>query len=130
MSMEADKLRTDIATAERRLAELEAKACQLSAHQRSQVEHQIARAKDTVRDMRIKLASIDPQADRPCPNCKALMPHSFEFCRVCIRELPLKLYARLKGAVGLAHHKYVTAPYLDNARAAALSHLKQHSSAL
>lgn len=130
MSMEADKLRTDITTAARRLVDLEARACQLSAQHRAQVEHQITRAKDTLRDMRIKLASLDPQADRPCPNCTALMPHSFEFCRVCIREIPLKLYALLKGAVGLAHHNYVPASYLDNARAKALSHLKQHSSAI
>lgn len=130
MSAEADKLRADIAAADLRLSYMEAQACHLPAHQRSQVTHQITRAKDTVRDMRIKLASLDPQADRPCPNCAMQMPHSFEFCRICIRELPFKLYAYLKGAVGLAHHNYVPESYLDKARAAALSHLKQFSSAL
>lgn len=130
MSAEADKLRKEISDAEKSIAKLYAQARDLQPQQRQMVEHQIKRVEGTVRDMRIKLASLDDRGDVPCPHCKTPMPRGFEFCRPCIRELPAKLYIRLKSAVGFHHHKLVPDSFLKEAMKAARSHLKQHSSAV
>ena len=125
MNPEADKLRAEIAKAEARLAELERRPGLTEA-----VCFQIDKARAGVRDMRIRLAGMTERSDQPCPHCRTLMPCGFTFCRACIRELPFKLYARLKGAIGLHHHKLVSGEYLHAAYTAALSHLQQHSSAI
>ena len=64
------------------------------------MEHQIKHAKHGIRDMRITLAGMQDHRDIPCRHCGTLITHSFTFCRACIRELPLKFYAHLKGAIG------------------------------
>lgn len=130
MNADADKLRKEISEADKRIAQLYAQAKTLEPQQREIVEHQIKRVEGTVRDMRIKLASLDDRSDVPCPHCLTPMPRGFEFCRPCIRELPFKLYVRLKSAVGFHHHKLVSDSFLQEAMKAAHSHLKQHSSAV
>lgn len=130
MSAEADKLRREIADADKSIAKLYAQAKGLAPQQRQMVEHQIQRVESTVRDMRIKLASLDDRSDVPCPHCQTPMPRGFQFCRPCIQELPAKLYIRLKNAVGLHHHHKVSDSFLEASMKAASSHLKQHSSAV
>lgn len=100
MSAEDSKLSADIDTAEKRVAELEAQSRKLAPLHRQQVEHQIKHAKHGIRDMRITLAGMQDHRDIPCRHCGTLITHSFTFCRACIRELPLKFYAHLKGAIG------------------------------
>lgn len=130
MSAEADKLRKEIADADKGIAKLYEQAQDLAPGQRQMVEHQIKRVEGTVRGMRIKLASLDDRSDVPCPHCKTPMPRGFQFCRPCIQELPAKLYMRLKSAVGFHHHKRVSDSFLEDAMKAACSYLKQHSSAV
>lgn len=62
MSAEADKLRAEIATADKRIADLEK-----SPGLTSTIKHQIDKAKDAVRDLRIKLAGMKDHRDIPCP---------------------------------------------------------------
>jgi predicted nucleic acid-binding Zn-ribbon protein len=130
VSAEADKLSREINDADKRIAQLYAQAKSLEPQQREIVEHQIKRVEGAVRDMRIKLASLHDRSDVPCPHCKTKMPYGFQFCRPCIQDLPFKLYVRLKSAVGFHHHKLVSDSFLQDAMDAAISHLKQHSSAV
>lgn len=130
MNPEADKLRREIANAEKGIAKLYVQARDLQPQQRQIIEHQIKGVEGKVRDMRIKLASLNDRFDIPCPHCQTLMPHSFQFCRVCIQELSSALYIRLKTAVGFHHHKRVSDSFLEEAMKAAGGYLKQHSSAL
>lgn len=125
MNAEADKLKADIATADRRIAELESRPGLTAA-----VQHQIQKAKAAVRDLRIKLAGMQDMRDIPCPNCRELMPHSFFLCRPCMREVPFKLYVRLVGARGFHHHGLISDAALADIQKTVLSHLKQHSSAI
>lgn len=125
MNPEADKLRKEITDADKRIADLEKRPGLTDV-----IRHQIDKAKDGVRDMRIRLAGMDERADTACRHCGTRVPYSFLFCRACIRELPLKLYALLKGAVGFHHHKLISDTQLQQAIDAASSHLRQHSSAI
>jgi len=130
VNAEADKLRKEIADADKSIAHLYAQAKSLEPRQREMIEHQIKRVEGTVRDMRIKLASLDDRSDVLCPHCQTKMPRGFQFCRPCIQDLSAALYIRLKNAVGLHHHKKVSDSFLKNAMDAALGYLKQHSSAV
>lgn len=130
MSAETDKLRKEISDADKSIAKLYAQTRELAPQQRQIVEHQIKRVEGSVRDMRIKLASMDDRGDVPCPHCQTPMPRGFQFCRPCIMELPARLYIRLKSAVGFHHHGRVSDSFLEEAMKAARSHLKQHSSAV
>ncbi len=125
MNPEADKLRAEIATAEQALAALEKRPGLTKA-----ALHQIEKVKNGIRDMRINLAAMKDHRDVRCPNCAELMPHSFFVCRPCMREVPFPLYVRLKGAEGFHHHGLISDEPLNAARAAVLSHLKQHSTAI
>ena len=130
MSQNAVKLAADIAAAEKRVAELEVQCRKLSPPHREQVEHQIKLARDAIRNMRIEHAGMQDHSDIPCRHCGTLITHSFIFCRTCMRELTLKLYASLKNAVGLLHHKKVQPSHLEDCIKACIGHLKQHSSAV
>jgi ribosomal protein S14 len=129
MSTEADKLRAEIATAERSLAELEART-DVPHAQRMQMQFQIKRVKDMLRTQRIHLAAMQDHRDVRCPNCHELMPHSFFICRPCMREVPVSLYIRLKGAIGFHHHGLIPDAQLAEIKKAVLSHLKQHGTAV
>ncbi|MFZ2279282.1 MAG: hypothetical protein WAW39_15930 [Prosthecobacter sp.] len=125
MNAEADKLRAEITAADKRISDLE-KRPGLTAT----VKHQIEKAKDVVRDMRIKLAGMQDHRDIPYPNCRELMPHSFFICRPCMLEVPFKLYVRLVGARGFHHHGLISDAALAETHQAVLSHLRQHSTAI
>ncbi len=125
MSTEVDKLRAAIATADQRIAALEKRPGLTST-----VKHQIAKAKDSVRDMRIQLAGMADLRDNPCPHCGTLKTHSFLVCMPCWRDVPFKLWAFFKGAQGLHHNGKVGASYLKAARDQIFSHLQQHSTAI
>jgi hypothetical protein len=139
VSSEAGKLRAEIATADKRLAELEAQACKLAPQQRDLVEHQITRAKATVRDMRIKLASLEDRKSA-CPVCDGVTPPGWLVCEACSGETPAKLHNAWQCASHHAHARRSNSyPAADIALAegneqraalAVISHLKQHGSAL
>jgi len=125
MSAEAAKLRADIATAEKRLADLENRPG-LNAV----VVHQIDKAKDVLRDMRIKLAGMETPNAVPCAHCKALVHPSWFLCRACMNDLPLKIWAALKGSIGLHHHRIISDARLQAVKDETLSYLRQHSTAI
>lgn len=134
MSIEADKLRAEIATADQRIAALESRPGLTTA-----ARHQIAKAKDSVRDMRIQLAGLEDRKSA-CPNCDGTTPPGWLVCEACSREVPVKLKLAYDTAYGIAHARrangYPAAEiaYRDEqtrlARKAILSHLKQHSTAI
>lgn len=129
MNPAADKPKADIASAERRLKELESRT-DVPPAQRTQMEFQIKRVEDMLRTLRINLAAMQDHRDVRCPNCHELMPHSFFVCRPCMREVPVTLYIRLVGAIGFHHHGLIPDSQLTEIKKAVLSHLKQHSTAI
>ncbi len=130
MISEAAKLRADIATAEQRITQFYAQSAALAPQHRSPVHYQIKRLDGSLRDMRIKLASLSDLSDNRCPHCAGLKTHSFLVCMPCWRDVPFKLWAAFKGAEGLHHHGKVGDGYLAEARGGEISHLKQHSTAI
>lgn len=100
MSAEADQLRADIATTEERLAEIESRP--VPKAQLRAVEHQIQLARQGLRDMRIKLASLEDRTDC-CPVCSGTTPPGWLLCEPCSRECPASLYTAWQCARGHAH---------------------------
>lgn len=125
--MTADALRARIGKDHARLRELEAKIAACDASRRRSFDAMLMQARADITKLEIELAGMGGNA---CPNCRAEIPAHFLICLVCLREVPFKLWATFKGAVGLHHHGYVNDAYLNNARLAVLSHLKQFSSTL
>lgn len=125
--MKTAHLQQLITEAEARMRDLDARidALPQGAH-RQQVRHAREAAGEQLRRMHIELAARPPV----CPHCGDDKPRHFLVCRACWCEVPFKLRALYHGAVGLHHHKAVDDAYLEHARKAVLSHLKQFSSAL
>lgn len=116
-----------ITEAEARMRDLDARIDALpQGPHRQQVRHAREAAGEQLRRMRIELAGRPPV----CPHCGDDKPLHFLVCRACWSEVPFKLRAAWHGAVGLHHHKHVDDTYLDRARKAVISYLKQFSSAL
>lgn len=134
MNAEADKLRAEIATADKAIAALESRPGLTAV-----VRHQIAKTKDSVRDMRIKLAGLEDRKSA-CPICDGVTPPGWLVCEACSLEVPVKLKMAYDTAYGIAHARRANdypAPeiaYRDEqarlAKQAILSHLKQHSTAI
>lgn len=137
MKSEADQLRAEIATAEERLAVIESRP--VPKAQLSAVKHQINLAKKGLRDMRIKLASLEDRTNT-CPVCAATTPQGWLVCEACSREVPAKMHTEWQCARGHAHAAVsnkkpasrIAAAQAAEKSAAELiiSHLKQHGSAL
>lgn len=132
MSTKAAKLRAEIATAEKRLADLESRPGLTAA-----IWHQIDKAKDGLRDMRIKLASLEPRSTPPCRICGGKVPPAWLVCEACTREVPGRLMIAWKSASHNHHaaaaNKQPTVQLAERERLAAeaiFSHLRQHSSAI
>lgn len=137
MNTEADQLRADIAAAEKQLQEVESRS--IPKAQLAQVQHQIKIAKDGLRNMRIKLASLEDRKN-VCPVCAATTPPGWLLCEPCNREVPAKLHMQWKCASSHAHAAVsnkkpaalIAAAQATEKSAASLiiAHLKQHGSAL
>lgn len=138
MNPAADKLKADIATAEARLKELEART-DVPPAQRTQMQYQIKRVQDMLRTLRIQLAGMTDRRNA-CPVCDETTPPGWLLCEVCAFEVPVKLQIAYDGARGHAHarkaNRYPPAEIArceENerlARLAIISHLRQHGSAL
>jgi hypothetical protein len=137
VSAEADQLRADIADAEQKLAKVESRP--IPAAQLAQVGHQIKIAKAGLRDMRIKLASLEDRKNC-CPVCADTTPPGWLVCEACSREVPPELHTAWQCARGHAHAAVAnkkTAARIAAAQAAEhsaasliIAHLKQHGSAI
>jgi hypothetical protein len=134
MNAEADKLRAEIATADKAIAEMESRPGLTAA-----VKHQIDKVKGSVRDMRIQLAGLEDRKSA-CPICDGVTPPGWLVCEACSLEVPVKLKLAYDTAYGIAHARRANnypAPeiaYRDEqarlAKQAIISHLKQHGNAL
>jgi len=122
--MTAEELTAKIAADHERLRALEARIASGPPHQRRQFDAMIKQARDDITRLQIQLACLAEN----CPVCGDAIPHSFLVCRACMQEVPLPLHAAYKGAVGLCHHKLLPPHVLERAKAALISHLKQHGS--
>lgn len=139
MSAEADKLRAEIKAAEEAIEKLSNQLAKVPAEHRDFVDHQIERVKDQVRDMKIKLASIEDRKN-VCPVCQETTPPGWLWCVACHREVPTALWLTWKCASHHAHARRANkaepasiAQHDENERRAAAdinSHLRQHGSAL
>ncbi|MBB5033141.1 hypothetical protein [Prosthecobacter vanneervenii] len=132
MSAEATKLRSEIAEAEKRLAALESRPGLTPV-----IRHQIEKAKEGLRDMRIKLAGMEPRSTPPCHICGGKVPAGWLVCEACTREVPARLMMIWKSASHYHHaaaaNKQPTIQLAERERLAAeaiYSHLRQHSSAI
>jgi DNA repair exonuclease SbcCD ATPase subunit len=134
---EADQLRADIAAAEKQLQEVESRP--IPKAQLAQVQHQIKIAKDGLRSMRIKLASLENRSNC-CPVCSGTIPPGWLVCEPCSREVPAKLHTEWQCARGHAHAAVsnkksaariaATQAAEHSAASLIIAHLKQHGSAL
>lgn len=124
--MNATELKAKIATDHERLRELEQRIANGPTHQRRQYDAMIAKARADIVQMQITLAGMSSD----CPACGETIPTHFIICLTCLREVPLKLWAAFKGAVGLHHHGHVPAERVGQAKAAVIAHLKQFGTAL
>ncbi len=132
--MTADELKAKIATDHARLRELEGRIADQPIHQRRQFDAMIVKARTEITQLEIQLAGMRDA----CPICGDTMPPGFLVCRTCMHEVPFKLYAAHKGAVGHAHarrankyppHEIAAAEQRETAAGRAiLSHLRQHGS--
>lgn len=137
MSQEADQLRAEIATAEARLAQIESRP--VPKAQLSAVEHQIQLAKKGLRNMRIKLASLEDRTNC-CPVCAGTTPPGWMVCEACSRETPATLHNTWQCANHRAHAARANkkAPSLiaqaeeteRQAKEQIIAYLKQHGSAI
>jgi ribosomal protein S14 len=126
MVMTAGALRAKIATDHARLRDLEGRIASGAPDKRRMFDAMIAQARADITKLEIQLAGMSDT----CPACGEVIPPHFLVCRVCMREVPFLLYAAYKGAVGFVHHGLMPESTLAKAKAAILSHLKQHGSAL
>lgn len=124
--MSASELQARIATDHERLRELEQRIASGPPNQRRQYEAMIAKARADITQMQIQLAGMSSD----CPACCVTIPVHFIICLACLREVPFKLWAAFKGAVGLHHHGHVPAERVGQAKAAVIAHLKQFGTSL
>lgn len=139
MSTEANQLRAEITAAELGIAKLKRNASIAAPKHAQMVSHQIKGVEDKLRDMRIRLAGMTDRRN-VCPVCDYTTPPGWLVCEGCALEVPIQLKIAYDGAFGLAHarraNRYPPADIAqceENerlARAAIISHLKQHGSAL
>ena len=123
MPMKATELKAKIAADHERLCDMERR---IELGQRPRFEALFTKARQDITRLEVQLAGMKDA----CPNCGDEMPPSFLVCRPCLREVPFKLYAAYKGALGQHHHQRITGEALAQTKAAILSHLKQFSTAL
>lgn len=126
--MNATELKAKIATDHARLRALEQRIASGPISQRRQYDAMIVKARQELTQLEITLAGMGDAGT--CPACGELIPTHFIICLTCLREVPFKLWAAFKGAVGMHHCNHVTASRVEQTKTAVIAHLKQFVTAI